>query len=87
MPSMFCLTCGRLSQGSRCGRCERGWLSNYGAAHRAERRHRIEAGERCARCGSTQDLELDHVKPIRGGRNQGDARRQILCRKCNRDKG
>jgi 5-methylcytosine-specific restriction endonuclease McrA len=89
MPSMFCLTCGQLTKGSRCPTCERLRLNNYGLAHRRQRRAAITDNPRarCAQCGSTRDLQLDHVDPIRGGRHQDTGRRQVLCRTCNRDKG
>lgn len=37
----------------------------------------------CANCGSTDNLQIDHIKPIaRGGTNNFD-NLQILCRSCN----
>jgi len=44
-------------------------------------------GERCANCGASESLVLDHVIPIaRGGRSQlGNL--QLLCAICNRVKG
>ena len=41
----------------------------------------------CARCGSTNNLTIDHVEPMRmGGTNSVD-NFQILCMDCNRQKG
>jgi len=42
---------------------------------------------RCVMCGVTNDLTLDHIKPLsKGGTNDND-NLQILCRKCNASKG
>lgn len=42
---------------------------------------------RCRLCGSSEDLEVDHIIPIaRGGLNRSD-NLQTLCRTCNRSKG
>ena len=42
---------------------------------------------KCAQCGSSEKLEIDHIIPIaRGGSNE-TTNLQILCRKCNRKKG
>jgi len=42
---------------------------------------------RCAYCGSTEKLEIDHIIPLaRGGTNDSD-NLQVLCRSCNRRKG
>ncbi len=44
-------------------------------------------GERCANCGETADLALDHVIPIaKGGLSRLD-NLQLLCSTCNRIKG
>ena len=44
-------------------------------------------GERCANCGATENLALDHVIPIaRGGLSTLD-NLQLLCAQCNRVKG
>ena len=44
-------------------------------------------GGRCVRCGSNEDLCLDHIVPFsRGGRTDID-NLQTLCRKCNSSKG
>lgn len=41
---------------------------------------------KCAMCGSTERLEIDHIIPLaRGGSNDPD-NLQILCRHCNRRK-
>ncbi|MCX5001018.1 HNH endonuclease [Streptomyces longwoodensis] len=43
-------------------------------------------GYRCARCGATKDLTLDHVHPwVLGGENSADNLR-TLCRSCNSSK-
>jgi 5-methylcytosine-specific restriction endonuclease McrA len=41
----------------------------------------------CKYCGSTENLEIDHIIPLaKGGTNELD-NLQILCKKCNRKKG
>ncbi len=41
----------------------------------------------CAKCGSTHNLEFDHIYPhSKGGGNTKD-NIQLLCRKCNQKKG
>ena len=42
---------------------------------------------RCVKCGSRENLEIDHVVPLaRGGSNRLE-NLQLLCRSCNRRKG
>ena len=42
---------------------------------------------RCVKCGSRENLEIDHVVPLaRGGSNRLE-NLQLLCRDCNRRKG
>ena len=42
---------------------------------------------KCAKCGSDKNLVYDHIKPFyRGGTNKID-NLQILCSKCNMEKG
>ncbi len=44
-------------------------------------------GYKCVYCGSTENLEVDHIVPIcRGGTNDME-NLQTLCRSCNRAKG
>jgi len=43
-------------------------------------------GKVCKKCGSTENLEIDHIIPIfHGGTNDPD-NLQVLCRHCNRTK-
>ena len=46
-------------------------------------------GNKCFKCGSTENLEIDHIKPIdRKGRSLKDlkdlSKLRILCKSCNR---
>lgn len=44
-------------------------------------------GERCKRCGSRHNLEIDHIVPIsKGGKSTYD-NLQTLCHSCNMEKG
>lgn len=38
----------------------------------------------CRRCGTTENLEVDHIKPIRLGGERTLDNRQMLCRECHR---
>lgn len=40
----------------------------------------------CQCCGSSQDLEYDHVIPFSCGGNSKSSNIQLLCKKCNRSK-
>lgn len=46
---------------------------------------RRDAG-RCCHCGSTADLQFDHVIPISWGGSSVAANVELLCGKCNREK-
>ena len=43
-------------------------------------------GDRCERCGATEDLELDHIRPRFAGGTNSRENAQTLCRECNRQK-
>ena len=42
---------------------------------------------KCVLCGSTENLTIDHIIPLRKGGTNDDSNMQILCGKCNRLKG
>jgi 5-methylcytosine-specific restriction endonuclease McrA len=52
---------------------------------------RIEVWRRdegkCARCGSNEKLEYDHIIPISKGGSNTARNIELLCEKCNRSKG
>ena len=63
----------------------RGAIGNFTAEQWAARC--AEFGNKCAHCGTTEALEIDHIKPISlGGTNTID-NVQPLCRRCNSSKG
>jgi len=43
-------------------------------------------GGKCVKCGSTEDLEFDHIIPIAKGGSSTEKNVQLLCAKCNREK-
>lgn len=44
-------------------------------------------GFKCKRCGATDDLTIDHIKPESKGGKATDDNLQTLCRSCNSKKG
>jgi hypothetical protein len=44
-------------------------------------------GGRCATCGSTSELQFDHVIPVVAGGSSDPENLQVLCGPCNRRKG
>ena len=52
----------------------------------ARRRELKRDGGRCAKCGDTKHLEVDHVKAIRDGGLDVRSNLQILCRPCHKAK-
>jgi HNH endonuclease len=46
----------------------------------------VRDGARCRRCGSTRQLEIDHIIPVSRGGSSEEHNLQTLCRRCNRRK-
>ena len=44
-------------------------------------------GGKCARCGSREKLEYDHIVPLSQGGSNTARNIELLCEKCNRSKG
>jgi 5-methylcytosine-specific restriction endonuclease McrA len=44
-------------------------------------------GGKCVRCGNVVNLEYDHIIPIAKGGSNTARNIQLLCEKCNREKG
>jgi hypothetical protein len=42
---------------------------------------------RCARCGSRERLEFDHIIPVSRGGSNTARNIELLCERCNREKG
>ena len=43
-------------------------------------------GGRCARCGSRENLEYDHIVPLSKGGSNTARNIELLCQRCNREK-
>ncbi|TVL99587.1 MAG: hypothetical protein CV087_17550 [Candidatus Brocadia sp. WS118] len=41
----------------------------------------------CKKCGITDDLTIDHIRPLSKGGTNDISNLQILCRRCNASKG
>lgn len=48
--------------------------------------HRRDQGK-CVRCGSQENIEFDHIIPVAKGGSSTARNVQILCERCNREKG
>jgi len=42
---------------------------------------------RCVKCGSNENLEFDHIIPVALGGSSTERNIQLLCERCNREKG
>lgn len=47
----------------------------------------IDRDEVCRRCGSHEDLQLDHIIPVSRGGNDTEENLRLLCGACNRKRG
>lgn len=70
--------------------CRIAWMKRFGTKKGIDtfcshiRKEWIDS--KCARCGSTEDLELDHIVPRFAGGKPTKENSQTLCRSCNRNK-
>ena len=44
-------------------------------------------GAKCAECGTTKNLTIDHIVPVKAGGGDEPENLQVLCRSCNSAKG
>ena len=47
----------------------------------------LQCEGKCVHCGSTDDLEMDHVVPLNAGGEHDATNIQVLCHTCNSSKG
>jgi 5-methylcytosine-specific restriction endonuclease McrA len=78
-----CRSC--LDEYERAKRRRRGKTAarGYGAGWQAMARAQIRRSPFCARCGSRQDLTVDHIVPLSRGGLSELSNMQTLCRSCN----
>jgi 5-methylcytosine-specific restriction endonuclease McrA len=88
MPNSWCVVCRvRIPKGSRCKRhalrspSSRAW-SQPGAP--LIREQVLKRDGCCVRCGSTEDLEVDHVTPVSAGGETTPDNLRTLCAGCHR---
>lgn len=80
-----CLTCGRLTNGSRCP--EHQGRNGSTRAWRALRAAVLDRdGHRCQKCGASA-THVDHVMPLAHGGTDNYANLRALCARCNLSKG
>lgn len=69
----------------------RGLLQHENEGSRSRRRRREivmeRDGYRCVKCGTTEDLTLDHVVPLSRGGTHRIENREACCQSCNAAKG
>lgn len=84
-----CIYCGRWHSPrfETCYRCR--WTrADRDEAARALRAYVMWRDDcRCRECSSRDDLQIDHIKPCRSGGDASLWNLQVLCRRCNLDKG
>lgn len=90
-----CAGCGVIVRASRCSACnairekmrptrsQRGY--NYEWAKLSKEMRALQPW--CSKCLRTEDLTLDHIKPLSAGGRSTYSNVQVLCRKCNSQKG
>ena len=44
-------------------------------------------GNKCLKCGSVENLTIDHIMPLSKGGNNSNNNLQTLCAECNMSKG
>lgn len=62
-------------------------ISSIRTSISANIRKHILASGKCAKCGSVNDLEIDHIVSVKKGGRTVRENLQVLCRTCNRRKG
>lgn len=79
-----CLGCGTVVRGrSRCATCATTKARGYDSHWKQLARQVIAASPRCAWCGSTRDLTVDHVQPLSQGGSNDSSNLRVLCRAHN----
>jgi hypothetical protein len=82
-----CLTCGRLTNATRCPACQRTLDRAYNDRGYRRLRSEIRAGQHgpCIDCATWHDLTCDHLIPVTKGGAGGPI--VVRCRSCNSRRG
>jgi 5-methylcytosine-specific restriction endonuclease McrA len=92
MPCKLCLDCGRLALNSRCDKCEAqrkkvrrpsAYERGYNTEYYQNRAILLAGHPKCAECGSTSRLEIDHIRAAHKGIDNSLSNLRVLCRDCN----
>lgn len=79
-----CLGCGAIVRGrSRCQACSTTTTRGYGSTWQRTARNLISLRLRCAWCGTTNDLTVDHITPRSKGGTDHPSNLRVLCRPHN----
>lgn len=91
MTLAVCIDCGTVADGARCPDClarlnrDRGSPQSRGYTRRWSNQAKVLKRRQptCTRCGTADDLSVDHVVPKSAGGTDDPSNLQVLCRSCN----
>lgn len=81
-----CIECATPTGATRCEACAASWGRRRGSIGwqvRTKQAVKARDGERCQNCGSTEELEMDHIKPLVFGGANIIGNLRLLCHGCH----